>query len=206
MHTNNSINIKRGKVNPKTPVFAGLIILFTFFAAPSFAQNAEDTADGRFHDELLNRLVGEWNVTAIAHGSMFTSDIDAKWILNHQFFHIHLKSHEVIPWWHVQMEYEEFIGYNHINKRYVVHGMSIEGNDYDPSEGFCYAYRSGSEFKTVAKFGSDSLIVQRFTWEPAPGTWHIESRWVISGIEGETFLDMKLVAAKPSSTKKSLRK
>ena len=125
--------------------------------------------------------------------------------MNHQFFRIHLKSHEVIPWWHVQMEYEEFIGYNHLNKRYVVHGISIEGNDNDPSEGFCYAYRNGNEFKTVSKFAADSLIVQRFTWKPTAATWHIESRWVVSGVEGETFLDMKLVASKPSAIKKPSR-
>jgi len=187
---------------PKTTTFINLLILLTLFSAPSVAQNVEDTTDRRFHDDLLNHLVGKWDVTAIAHGSLFTSDIDVKWILNHQFLHIHLKSHEVIPWWHVQMEYEEFIGYNHINKRYVVHGMSIEGNDYDPSEGFCYGYRTGNEFKTVANFGADSLIVQRFIWQPASHSWNITSRWVITGKEGEVFLDMKLVAAKLSSDKK----
>jgi hypothetical protein len=123
--------------------------------------------------------------------------IEAKWILNHQFFHIHLKSNEVIPWWHVQMEYEEFIGYNHKDKRYIVHGMSIEG-DEDRSEGFAYGYRAGNEFKTISKFGGDSLIVQRFTWEPVSGSWTIKSNLEIAGKAGEAFLEMKLVAVKPS--------
>ena len=102
------------------------------------------------------------------------------------------------------MEFEEFIGYNHSNKRYVVHGMSIEG-DEDPSEGFGYAYRTGNEFKTVAKFGLDSLIVQRFALQTAyreithADSWNIKSAWVIAGQEGEPFLEMQLVPATPSS-------
>ena len=179
-------------------------VYFLFITAllymPLFAQTAEDTTDGRFHDDLLNHLVGKWDVTSIAHGSPFTSALEVDWVMNHQYIRIHLKSHEIIPWFHVQMEYEEFIGYNHSNKRYVVHGMSIRGNE-DPSEGLSYAYRTGNEFKTVEKFAADSLIVQRFTWEPASGTWSIKSNWVIAGKEGEVFLDMKLVAAKPSSNK-----
>ena len=179
-----------------------LFVVLLIKAPGSFAQSTEDITDGRFHDDLLNHLVGKWDVTAMAHGSKFTSDLDAAWVMNHQHLHIHLKSHEIIPWWNVQMEYEEFIGYNHNSKKYVVHGMSIEGYEGDPSEGFCYGYRDGNEFKTEAKFGTDSLIVQRFTWQPASGTWTIKSNWVIAGVEGEIFLDMKLVAAKPSSNEK----
>src|SRR6185312_3858112 len=145
---------------------------------------------------LLHHLVGKWNVISVAHGSPFTSVLEAKWVLNHQFLFIHLKSHEIIPWWHVQMEYDEYIGYNHSTKRYVVHGMSIEG-DADRSEGFCYGYRTGNEFKTVAKFGTDSLIVQRFTWDPISASWSAKSNWVIGGKEDAAFLDLKLVAVKP---------
>ncbi|MEP7373998.1 MAG: hypothetical protein ABI675_11450 [Chitinophagaceae bacterium] len=173
--------------------------VMVFISITLFAQNAEDTTDGRFHDDLLNHFVGKWNVTSIAHGHPFTAKIDVAWVLNHQNLRIHLLSNEVVPWFGVPMEFEEFVGYNHKSKRYVVHGMSIEGFDEDPSEGFFYGYRDGNEFKTEAKFGTDSLVVQRFTWQPASGTWNIASRWLIAGKEGEVFLDMNLVAIKPSS-------
>ena len=181
-------------------VFASIkmIILFAFFSTSSFAQNTEDTTDRRFHDDLLDHLVGNWHDTATAHGHMFTTEVDVSWVLNHQYLLIHLKSNEVIPWWHVQMEYYEYIGYNHYQQRYTVHEMTIEG-DEDPSEGFSYGFRNGNEFKTVSKIGVDSLIVQRFTWAPASGTWTIKSNWVIAGKEGDVFLDMKLVAVKPST-------
>ena len=93
---------------PKTFALITLAILLTFIAATSFAQNAENTTDGRFHDDLLNQLVGKWDVTSIAHGSPFTAVFEAAWVMNHQYLHIHFKSHEIIPWFHVQMEFEEF--------------------------------------------------------------------------------------------------
>ncbi|TKK65390.1 hypothetical protein FC093_19975 [Ilyomonas limi] len=176
------------------------LLIVIIIATTSFAQNTEDTTDHRFHDDLLDHLVGKWNVTSIAHGSPFTSVIDASWILNHQYLVIHLKSNEVIPWWHVQMEYYEYIGYNHYQKRYTVHGMSIEG-DEDLSEGFSYGYRNGNDFKTVAKFGADANIVQHFIWHPETNSWNIQSRQEINGKEGDIFLDMKLTAEESKATK-----
>ena len=174
---------------------AYLLFITLCITVLSFAQNIEDTTDDQFHDDLLNHLVGKWDVTSIAHGRPFTSVIEAKWMLNHQFFHIHFKSNEIVPWFHVPMEYEEFIGYNHSSERFIVHGMSIEG-DEDPSEGLAYGYHTGNEFKTVSKFGVDSFVVQRLIWEPASNSWNIRSHWQIAGKEREVFLDMKLVAHK----------
>jgi hypothetical protein len=180
----------------KTFISIMLIVLSAFFTSPTFAQATKDSADGRFHDDLLDHLVGNWKVTSVAHDFSSTGNINSAWVLNHQYLHIHFKGNEIIPWWHMPMEYEEFIGYNHNNKRYTVHGISIEG-DADLSEGFSYGYRNGNEFKTIAKFSADTSIVQRFIWEPVSMSWNIQSRMEISGKEGEVFLDMKLVAVKP---------
>ena len=78
--------------------------------------------------------------------------------------------------------------------------MSIEG-DEDLSEGFSYGYRNGNDFKTVAKFGADTNIIQHYTWHPATNTWNIRSVPEINGKEGDVFLDMKLTAIKSSSNK-----
>lgn len=185
-------------------------VCFLFISAlvyiTAFTQNIPDSADRRFHDDLLDHLVGEWSVTSTAHGTPFTADLSATWVLNHQYLFIHFKSHEIIPWWNMPMEYFEYIGYNRYQKRYTVHGMSIEG-DEDLSEGFSYGYRTGNEFKNVAKFSSDTSVVQIFTWHPETKTWNIQSRSEIGGKEGEVFLNMKLVSLKPSTkrTKVSLK-
>ena len=181
-----------------------LTILFTLITAVSFAQNPEDTTDGRFHDDLLNHLVGKWDAAAIVHGQKFTLNLEAEWVLNHQYLHIHLKSHEVIPWLKVPFEGEFFFGYNQTNKQYTVHEMTVHGTS-GPYEGFCYGYRSGNEFKAVAKFSADSITVQSFVWEPASGSWNIKSRWVVAGKGSEPFLEMKLAAVKQNKKRSQSR-
>jgi hypothetical protein len=176
-----------------------LTTLLTLFVSNSFAQNVEDTADRRFHDDLLDHLVGKWNITSVAHGFSSTAVLDAEWVLNHQFLHYHLKSNEAIPWIHMPMEIDCFISYNHNSKRYVVLGMSVFG--VDDFEGFCYGDRNGNELKLIQKGNNetDPTNVQRYTWEPTSHSWTIQSRPIVDGKEGDVFLDMKLTATKTSS-------
>ena len=157
----------------------------------SHAQTGLDTTDRRFNDDLLDHLVGNWHVTSVAHDHAFTAEVDVKWVLNHQYLLFHLKGNEVVPWWGVEMEYFEYIGYNHYKRRYTIHGMSIEG-DEDLSEGFGYGYRNGNEFKTSAKFSADTTLIQHMTWQPKTTTWLIQSRPEIKNKEGEVFLELRL--------------
>ena len=97
------------------------------------------------------------------------------------------------------MEFDYFIGFNHNQNRYIVHGISVFGNDDD--EGFWYAYRNGNELKVIGKpiitSDSDTLNIQRLIWQPVTNTWSIQTRSGINGKEGEVFLDMKLTAKEP---------
>ncbi|MEP6952265.1 MAG: hypothetical protein ABI863_23440 [Ginsengibacter sp.] len=173
-----------------------LLLLTTLLSIPSFAQNAGDTKNLRFYDDLLDRLVGKWDVAAVAHEGKFTLDLEAAWVMNHQYLHVHFKSHEVVPWLNVPFEGEFFFGYNPTNKRYTVHEMTVHGDD-GPYEGFCYAHQTGNEFKLVKKWaGSGNATVQRFTWEPHSNSWDIDMRLLVNGKESESQVDMKLATAK----------
>ncbi len=174
------------------------IVANVFIVVPVYAQSTEDTTGNLFHDDLLNHLVGKWYVTSFAHGSPFTATIDADWVLNHQFLHIHFKGNDVVPWFGVPMEYEEYIGFNHKQHRYVVNEVTIQGaDDY---EGFCYAYRNENELKLIQKtISSEETVIQRMTWDPEFGSWIIQSRPEVDGKEGRLFLDMKLTPVKQQS-------
>ena len=179
------------------------LFLSALITIPSFAQSTEDTANGKFHDDLLSHLVGKWEVTSVAHGFASTAVIEAAWILNHQHLRLHFKGNDVIPWIGTPMEFDYFIGYNHSSKRYVIHAVSVFGNDDD--EGFWYAGRTGNEIEIIQRGvnNSDTLTLQRFTWDPTYRSWHIQSRWRVAGKEDEVFLDMKLMAAKTSVKQKN---
>jgi hypothetical protein len=76
-----------------------LLLMTTFISSLIVAQNAEDTTDGRFHDDLLNHLVGDWTVSGTAHGVSFQNlNLKAEWIMNHQYLQIHEKGTDTIPW------------------------------------------------------------------------------------------------------------
>ena len=196
-HSQNELilHTKRGN---RINVSISLTTLFLFFVFSSFAQKAENTSDGRFHDDLLNKLVGTWSVSGVVHGFRFgTMELNAEWAMNHQYLRVHEKSADTIPWIGTQFERVFFIGYNHNSRHYVVHDMTVFGAE-DPYEGFCYAYKNGNEIKLVqkARYTSDSVNIQRLTWQPSSGSWHIEARWMVSGKETELFIDQEVVSIK----------
>jgi hypothetical protein len=190
------IDTERSKMIPKTIT---LITLITFVASCSFAQTVRDTTT-RFHDDLLNNLVGKWDVSATVHGQKFTLDREAEWVMNHQYLRIYEKSREVIPWLKVPFERTIFIGYNHRSKRFVVYELTVHGADvpHEP-EGFYYAERAGNELKAILTKGSEVVANQRFIWEPESKSWRFQGRRVIDGNEQEPNVDQKAVRTKTSS-------
>jgi hypothetical protein len=190
------IDLKWRKMASKT---ATSIILLSMLAPCSFAQTGRDTTDNRFHDDLLDHLVGKWDVNATVHGQKFTLDREAEWVMNHQYLRIYEKSREVIPWLKVKFERTIYIGYNHRSKRYLVYELTVHGGDgpIEP-EGFSYGVRTGNELKVVLK-GPEIVINQWFTWEPASESWHFQGRRVIQGKEQEPHVDQKAVRVKASS-------
>jgi hypothetical protein len=182
----------------KMAALIAMIVLSVFISPAAFAQSTGNSKDEIFQNELLDHLVGKWDAAATVHREKFTLNFEVAWVMNHQYLHIHFKSNEVVPWLKIHFEGEFFFGYNKTTKRYIVHEMNVHG-DKGTYEGFCYADQTGNEFKIMKKWGSDSLLVQRFTWEPTSKSWHIHSNFQIDGKEGQTFLDMKLTAIKQST-------
>jgi hypothetical protein len=199
--------MSRQQTTRKTSTLSFLLIFFWLITvSAAHAQNTKDPAEGQFHDDLLDHFVGKWNVSAVAHGKIFEqTDLESAWVMNHQYVRIHLQGTEIVPWLGIPIEVLYFIGYNHKAKRYVVHEVSVFGGD-QPDEGFNYASREGNELKLVRKFfaAPDTTIVQRFTWEPTSGSWHMVSRLAIEGKEQEPFLDQLAVPAMLPSAKKKI--
>jgi hypothetical protein len=172
-----------------------LIGLIAFVALPVFSQSAEDTKDWRFHDDLLNQLVGKWDLSGVAHGMQTKLVMQADWVLNHQYLSIYEKSDINVPG--INVPYEEFLfigydkGYYDSLKHYLAHYMSVAGGDVrqDP---FCS--RSGNQLKL--EFKGNGGGIEWLTWDPESRSWHIESRVVKDGKEGEQVIDFRAVRQK----------
>lgn len=184
----------------KIPLLVVTALAAGWVPPASFGQVAKDGSDARLYDDLLDRLVGKWHVTAVVHGHNFTLDREAEWVLSHQYLRIREKSREVVPWLKIPFERTIYIGYNPRSKRYVVHELNVHGADvpFEP-EGFSYATRAGNALEIVHRNRDDVFGIARWTWNPDATTWHFQGRMVIDGKEQEPHVDQLATAAKASA-------
>ena len=149
--------------------------------------------DAVFHDDLLDHLVGKWNITGMVHGEPSTQHLDAEWVLNHQFLRVRQKSVEHVGHTNVRYEGVYFIGYDNAGKRYVTHLLNVFGGH--DSEVLGYGQRSGNEIKFVFA-DTEGSISTRFIWQPDSKTWHILNAAENAGDDTKPFLDLKAKRAK----------
>ena len=151
---------------------------------------AQKTDSLPFQDDLLDHLVGRWQVAGVVHGKTSKQALEAEWVLHHQFLRVYEKSVENVSGTDVPYEGFCFIGYDNDAKRYVAHLMNVFGGR--DSEALGYGQRRGDELKFVFTHAKAS-IVQRFIWQPESKAWHI-----VSSLDGkaEHFIDLTATAAK----------
>lgn len=147
--------------------YCGAILLLFFILTDVMALKAQEPLDGRnriFRDELLDNLVGDWNLTRKIRGQSVENTVKAEWALNHQFLLVHMKD-KSSP---VNYEAMIFIGYDNANERYVVHWMDVFGGRIDETLGF--GKRSGNNIKFVFEY-PDGPFNNTLTWNPESKSW-----------------------------------
>jgi hypothetical protein len=107
-------------------------------------------------DELLDHLSENWIVAGNVMGHPAHHQVDAEWVLNHQFLRIHEKTADDAPTSERRYEAFWFLGYDAVSERYVMHLIDVFGPRF--SETLGYGVRSGNEI--------------RFTFEYPDGPFH----------------------------------
>lgn len=185
----NRLTIEPRKYSMKISQTFTFIIALLLGAYSSLTAYSQDSADGSFHDDLLDHLVGQWEISAVAHGRPPDKGVLAvEWVFNHQFLRIYEKGTGNIPGMNTPFEGMHFIGFDRTHQRYVSHLVCIRGGAAD---GLSYGSRTGNEIKLVYN------MVQRFTWMPESHSWLIGSRSVKAGKEDEPFLEITATSAHP---------
>jgi hypothetical protein len=65
----------------------------------AFPQNQSPDSYAVLKDDLLDHLVGKWNVAGTTHNTPTAQTLEVDWVLNHQFLRIYQKSSEkCLPW------------------------------------------------------------------------------------------------------------
>src|SRR5947209_3347801 len=74
--------------------FLAVSLVAVLACLPSSLCRAQEPLDGPkriFKDDLLDNLVGKWQLTRKMKGREQQDTVDVEWILNHQFLRMHMK-------------------------------------------------------------------------------------------------------------------
>ena len=146
-------------------VLFGLILIS--LSGLAVCLRAQEPLDGQsriFHDELLENLVGDWQLTRKIGGRTAANVVKAEWVLNHQFLLIHMKDVNTPATYEAMV----FIGYDNTSERYVAHWIDVFGGRF--SETLGYGQRSGNNIKFVFEY-PDGPFKNTFTWRPETKSW-----------------------------------
>jgi hypothetical protein len=145
-----------------------------------------------WHDDFVDHMVGTWRIEGQVMGRPAHHEVQAEWVLNHQFLRIHEKTSADAPATESRYEAIWFLGYDSISERYVLHLMDIFGTRY--SETLGYGVRDGNDIRFVFEY-PDGPFHTVYRWLPGKDSW----QWLMEqkNKEGKwtPFADLKLTRA-----------
>ena len=145
-----------------------------------------------WHDDLVDHLVGAWMLEGSVMGHAGHHDVQAEWVLDHQFLRIHEKTSASAPADEHRYEATWFLGYDSVSERYVLHLLDIFGTRF--SETLGYGTREGNAIHFVFEY-PDGPFHTTFRWSPDANRW----QWLMEQKDKEgkwtQFADLKLTRA-----------
>ncbi len=143
------------------------------------------------HDELLDRMAGNWLMSGTIGGNQITHDIVAEWVLGHQYLRFHEVAREVDSEGEPAYEAIVFIGWEQLTGRYTCLWLDVTGSGAQFPEATGYAKPATDERAFVFDTGDDSVIRTTFTYDREADAWH----WLIDidrGAKHSTFARVSL--------------
>src|SRR5712671_2127679 len=101
---------------------AQLALFTVLLSVPIVAQ-----APAEWQPDLVNHLTGSWKLEGQVMGSIAHHDVQADWVLNHQFLRIQEKTAANAPATERRYDSIWYLGYDSISERYVLHLMDTFG-------------------------------------------------------------------------------
>lgn len=135
---------------------------FTLGAGLAFGQQPA------VHDQLLDRMTGNWVLQGTIAGKETTHDISAEWVLGHQYVRIHEVSREKDAQGLPAYEAMVFVGWNQPTGEYVCAWLDTYGG-MSPAT-FAHAQRDGDEIHFLFQ-DKDSVFHTRLVYHKEDGTW-----------------------------------
>ncbi len=139
------------------------VALFTLLSLTALAQ-----APAVWQDSLVDHLAGAWKLEGTVMGNNAHHDVQADWVLNHQFLRIQEKTSANAPAAEHAYDSIWYLGYDSISERYVLHLMDVFGGRF--SETLGYGTRDGNQIRFVFEY-PDGPFHNTYRWNVAENSW-----------------------------------
>jgi hypothetical protein len=119
-------------------------------------------------NDLVDHMTGTWKLEGQVMGRDARHEVQAEWVLNHQFLRIHEKTDASAPGSEKWYEATWFLGYDPVSERYVLHLLDVFGGRF--SETLGYGERDGNAIRFVFEY-PDGPFHTTYRWSPEKDTW-----------------------------------
>ena len=134
-----------------------------------------------FEDPLLDRFVGRWLLTGTIAGGEVNHDIDAAWVLGHQYLRFHELARERDEFGLPAYEASVTIGWDEPSGRYVCQWLDSTGGGGLIDGAYGYAEPADDTLAFVFGIGEESTWHTTFAYDRAADCWH----WTMDGRTGD---------------------
>jgi hypothetical protein len=148
----------------------GIIALLTLAPLGISAQQA-----GR-QDPFLDQMTGRWTLQGTIAGQETTHDIEAEWVLAHEYLRIHETSREKNAQGQAAYEAIVFIGWDASARDYLCQWLDSTSGDGLSGQSIAHGKRSGDEITFLFK-SKEGDFHTTFRYDKNADTW----QWIMDG-------------------------
>jgi hypothetical protein len=152
------------------------IDVFALVLVVSFAALGQQTAPTR-PDALLDHMTGAWTLQGTLAGHETTHDVEAVWVLNHEYVRLHESSREKNPQGQPAYEAIVFLEWDEPTGEYKCLWLDSTSGGGLSAQGIAHGKRSGDEIAFLFKGADGSNFYTTFLYDTSADTW----RWVMDG-------------------------
>ena len=128
--------------------------------------------------ELLDRLVGRWNLTDRMGETPLRQAVEAKWTLGDRFVEVHCRSVLEAPAGELPYEALYYIGYDTGSDHYVMHLLDTYGARHSRTLGI--GERQGDRLSFVFEYDGGPFT-NTFTWHADNEEWMFDRTFLEDG-------------------------
>jgi hypothetical protein len=150
--------------------------IFILMAVASLTTFAQQSAP---QEQLLDHLTGNWILQGTIAGHETTHDIEAEWVLGHEYVRLHEASREKKAQGQAAYEAIIFIEWDASSSEYRCLWLDSTGGGGLSAQGIANGKRSGDEIVFLFK-DKDSSIHTTFAYSKTTDTW----QWLIDNEGG----------------------